>query len=59
MRDREAPLPASSVWPFVLAGGLTLLALGVLTSYAFSVLGALLVAVSLGGWIGELRREHE
>ena len=45
----------SSIWPMVCAGGIALLAFGVLTSLAFSVAGALLLACALAGWIAELR----
>ncbi len=47
----------SSVWPFVVGGGVTLMAFGVATSLLFSVLGVLLLAWGLSGWIGELRHE--
>jgi hypothetical protein len=50
----EPALPETSVWPVVLAGGLALLLLGVVTSLSFSVLGALLIAGALRGWVGEL-----
>lgn len=49
-------LPSPSVWPAVLAAGLALVAFGVPTSYAFTAVGALVVAWALTGWIGELRR---
>ena len=44
-----------SIWPAVLAAGLTLIAFGVPTSGAFSVVGAVLTVAALVGWIGELR----
>jgi hypothetical protein len=50
----EPPLPETSVWPVVLAGGMALLLFGVVTSLSFSVLGALLIVGSLKGWIGDL-----
>ena len=50
----ELPLPETSVWPVVLAGGMALLLFGVVTSLSFSVLGALLIAGALRGWIGDL-----
>jgi hypothetical protein len=50
-------LPAPTIWPFVCGGGVALLAFGMLTSPAFSLVGLLLVARALAGWIGELRRE--
>ena len=50
-------LPSPSVWPFVLGGGVTLMAFGVPTNLLFSLVGVILVAWALAGWIGELRRE--
>ena len=50
-------LPSPSIWPVVLAGGITLLLFGVVTSLVFSVVGALLTIWALAGWIGELRHE--
>ena len=50
----EPPLPETSVWPVVLAGGIALLLFGVVTSFSFSVLGALLIVGALTGWIGDL-----
>jgi len=49
-------LPSPSVWPMTLAGGVTLVGFGVLTSIALSILGALLMAWALFSWIQELRR---
>jgi hypothetical protein len=50
----EPPLPETSLWPVVLAGGMALLLFGVVTSLSFSVLGALLIVGALKGWIGDL-----
>jgi hypothetical protein len=55
VRTEELHLPAPSVWPVVLALGVTLLLFGVPTSRAFTVVGALLVAWALWGWIEDLR----
>ena len=46
-----------SIWPVVCAGGIALLAFGLLTSLAFCLAGALLLGWALVGWIGELRHE--
>lgn len=51
----EGHLPAPSIWPMVLAAGVTLLLFGVVTSLVFSVFGALLMVLSMHGWIQELR----
>jgi hypothetical protein len=48
-------LPSPSVWPMTVAGGVTLVGFGLLTSVALSVLGVALMAWGLFGWIQELR----
>jgi hypothetical protein len=50
-------LPSPSAWPCVCAGGITLVLFGILTSWVLSAVGALLIALALAGWIGELRHE--
>lgn len=52
-----AHLPQPSPWPLVLAGGITLLLFGVVSSYVFSALGVFLIVWALAGWMGELRHE--
>jgi len=54
-----AHLPRPTYWPVVLAVGILFLAWGIVTTIAISVIGLLLLALSLGGWIGELRHGHE
>jgi hypothetical protein len=49
----------ASVYPIVVAAGIALVAFGLLTSYVFCLLGAVVFASGLGGWIGELRHEHD
>jgi membrane-bound metal-dependent hydrolase YbcI (DUF457 family) len=47
--------PAHSIWPMVVAVGLTQALLGlVTTSLAFEVTGALAVLVGIVGWLREL-----
>lgn len=48
-------LPRPTYWPVVLALGIMFLMWGVVTTVAISVVGLLLLAIALGGWIGELR----
>jgi len=50
-------LPQPTVWPAVLASGMTLLAWGVITNYAVSAAGAILFGIAAWGWVQELRRE--
>ena len=50
-----AHLPRPMYWPVVLAFGVVFLAWGIVTTLAVSVVGLALLALGLGGWIGELR----
>ena len=54
----RAHLPAPTVWPAALATGVTLLATGLVTSWFVSLAGAVLVLVSLVGWISLLLDEE-
>ncbi len=55
---REVPgaveMPRPMVWPMVLSLGLVLLALGVVTNLAISATGLVLLAVGVGGWVGQM-----
>ena len=53
-----AHLPRPTYWPVVLAAGVVFLAWGIVTTLAISIIGLALLALALGGWIGELRRGH-
>jgi len=52
--DQEIHLPRPTMWPAVMAAGITLLMAGLLLSLLFSLAGLLLFALALAGWIGEL-----
>jgi hypothetical protein len=52
----KAHLPAPTVWPAVLASGVTFAAAGLVTSPLLIVFGALLCVASIAGWIAELLR---
>jgi hypothetical protein len=57
---RHVELPAPTVWPFVLAFGVTLLFAGLVTDSSVSVLGTLLALAGSVGWFREvLPRQHE
>lgn len=57
---REIEVPASTVWPFVLALGFTLICAGLLTSVSVSVAGAVLTVAGCAGWFREvLPTAHE
>ncbi|GEM_PF-1531424 len=53
-----AHLPRPTYWPVVLAVGIVFLAWGIVTTIAITVIGLALLALGLGGWIGELRHDH-
>jgi hypothetical protein len=50
-----AHLPRPTYWPVVLAVGVMFLAWGIVTTIAITIIGLVLFALGLGGWIGELR----
>jgi cytochrome c oxidase subunit 1 len=58
--DREATpeihMPSPSFWPIVLAFGLTLIAIGVIFGLAVSLVGVIVLLVSIAGWTQENRR---
>jgi hypothetical protein len=54
-----AHLPRPTYWPVVLAFAIVLLAWGIVTTLAITVIGLVIFALGLGGWIGELRHGHE
>lgn len=47
--------PPISLWPILLAMGLTALVAGVVTSLIVSLVGLVLMLVALGGWVQESR----
>ncbi|HEY6538338.1 MAG TPA: cytochrome c oxidase subunit 4, partial [Candidatus Dormibacteraeota bacterium] len=48
-------LPGPSFWPFLLAIGIAMSLIGVITQIAVVVIGLVLVLVALGGWVREAR----
>lgn len=50
-------LPRPTVWPAVMALGITLVMAGILLNLAFSVAGLVIFFLALAGWIGELQNE--
>ncbi|HEX8710770.1 MAG TPA: hypothetical protein VF730_02770 [Terracidiphilus sp.] len=54
-------LPAPTAWPIVLAFGFTLVASGLVTTYAISLFGLFLVAVACVGWFRQVLpvEQHE
>ena len=54
----HTPLPQPTYWPAVMALGIVFLAWGLVTSVLISVVGLILFALALAGWIRELRHGH-
>ncbi len=52
-------IPRPTYWPIALAAGIVLFAYGLIFSWWFVALGAILVIAALAGWIGELQHEHD
>jgi hypothetical protein len=57
-RPLPETLPRPTSWPFVLAVGIMFALGGIVTFYPISLVGVALIAVAMGGWVGELRREQ-
>lgn len=52
--ENSLEMPAPTIWPLVLALGMTLTLAGIVTSFVFSAGGIVLAMVGLGGWIHQL-----
>jgi hypothetical protein len=50
-------MPQPTFWPAALALGTVLLLWGLVTSFVVTVTGLFLLAISLFGWLGEMRNE--
>lgn len=65
MNDQpEIHLPSPSFWPIVLAFGMALIASGVIWSIFISIVGVVVLLVSIAGWAlenrsGEQEGSHE
>ena len=55
----EIHLPPPSFWPIILASGLLLIAIGVVSSYLYSIIGIVVLLIAVGGWAMENRAEEE
>jgi cytochrome c oxidase subunit 1 len=51
----EIHLPAPSFWPIVLAVGLALIAIGVVSTIILSIVGVVVLLVAIAGWTLENR----
>ena len=51
-------MPSPSFWPFVLALGVSMSLIGVITKPAVVVIGLVVLLVSLGAWARDARRDY-
>lgn len=51
-------IPRPTYWPIVMAVAITFIFWGIVTSLIISGVGILLFALSLAGWIGDIRHEN-
>ncbi len=50
-------MPKPTIWPAALALGTVLLLWGLVTSFIMTVTGLTLLAISVAGWLREMRHE--
>jgi Flp pilus assembly protein TadB len=55
---RPEHLPAPTYTPAIVGAAVVLVAWGAVTTISVVILGLLLLAVGVAGWILEIRREH-
>jgi hypothetical protein len=48
-------LPSPTIWPAMIAFGVTLFGFGVMSSLTFAICGAIILLLGVAGWIQELR----
>lgn len=56
--DASPHQPGPSFWPFLLAVGIATSLIGVITKIEVVVIGLVIVATSLAGWVREARHEY-
>jgi hypothetical protein len=57
--NEDLVTPVYSLWPILLALGILLVAVGVVSNVGISVLGLLMLIASIIGWVWEDRAESE
>jgi membrane protein required for beta-lactamase induction len=55
----EIHLPGGSVIPLVVAVGTTLLVIGTTVWYGWSIIGAVILVISISIWVRDVRRDVE
>lgn len=57
VKAKPENLPKPTYWPFFLALGLMFAGWGLLSTWLFSMIGLIVIIISLYGWINILRHE--
>lgn len=57
VKAKPENLPRPTYWPFFLALGLMFAGWGLLSTWLFSMIGLIVIIISLFGWINNLRHE--
>src|SRR5262245_43740002 len=57
--EHDVEMPAPTAWPLVFAAGVTLVLAGVVTSWALTIVGAVLAVLGSIGWLRQLGPEGE
>jgi hypothetical protein len=52
-------LPRPTYWPFIVSLGIMMMAMGVVTDFAVTIVGFFLFIIAIAGWIGELQHGEE
>ena len=47
-------LPRPTYWPILVAMGVMMMAMGVVTNYVVTIFGFVLLVIAIAGWIGEI-----
>jgi len=58
-KNSDIHVPPPSFWPIVLAGGLVLIAIGVISSFTVSIVGIIILLAAIAGWAMENRSEEK
>jgi hypothetical protein len=57
-QHEQEHLPGPSFWPILLALGISMSLIGVITKLAVLIIGLLITLIALGGWIRDARRDY-
>lgn len=58
-QPRDMLVPRPTAWPLLTAFGITFILLGLITVWLVLVVGVIMFATSIVGWMGEMLRDGE